>query len=113
MFKEALIICALFISGCGYSSMNNELTGQVKKVVAQTPIFCPRRTDVDVSLGVMRNGVGSMSHEDAFGTVTDPEAIGLLRQAAETGAIVKITYNMARIRFCEENREITKVELVP
>lgn len=33
-------------------------TAQVKKVEHDTPLICPDQVNVDLSLGVMQNGVG-------------------------------------------------------
>lgn len=99
------------LSSCGYSSKQNELIGQVKKVKHETPIFCRDRTDVDISLGVMRNGVGSMSSEDKFLTVTNPDDVRALIKANESGALVKVTYDEARLNFCYQTDIVTKVEL--
>ena len=54
----------LVLSGCGYSSMKNEMSAQVKKVVFNTPPLCNNFVTAHVSLGIMRGGVGSMSNED-------------------------------------------------
>jgi hypothetical protein len=100
------------LTGCGYSSMQNETIGQVKKVVKNTPLICPDYVDADVSLGVMRNGVGSMSTEDLWFYVPDEQARQTLAQAAQTGALVKITYDVKRVTFCVSDHFVSKVELV-
>lgn len=105
-------LVTLCFAGCGYSSMDNEMIGQVKKVVKQTPIFCSYRDDVDVSMGVMRNGVGSMSSQDVWLTIGDSESLKILKAAADSGELVKIHYDVARITFCWEDHIIRKVELV-
>lgn len=106
------IIIALFmLSGCGYSSMNNETLAQVKAVTNETPLMCGNRTDVHLSLGVMKNGVGSMSTHDISGTAYDPSVIATLKTAAETGVLVKVKFNFKRFSFCEWNTEIVGAEL--
>lgn len=110
--KLVLVIMVLVLASCGYSSKNNELIGQVKKVVKNTPIICPDYTDADISMGVMRNGVGSMSSEDAWMYIADPESLTVLKSANESGALVKVTYDVRRIAFCVDERMVTKVELV-
>ena len=111
----SVMILAFGIStftGCGYASRDNEMTGQVKKVINQTPLLCFDRTDVDISLGVMQNGVGSMSHEDIIGTAYDPEVIKTLKIASESGKLVKVVTQHARLRWCASELEITKVEIL-
>lgn len=110
--KRAILIGTLGLTACGYSHRQSEMTGQVKKLLNVTPIFCANRTDVDVSLGVIRNGVGSMSSEDVKATVANQQVLGVLKKAAETGALVKMTYDDARINWCWEEREITNAEIV-
>lgn len=95
------------LSSCGYSSRNNDLTGQVKKVIHQTPIICPDRTDVDVSLGVMQNGVGSMSNQDLFLSVYDSTVEKELVDAAATGKPVKLEYGIKRWVWCGEDHLVT------
>src|SRR5579859_447764 len=68
VLRSALLAIAISFASaacgaCGNSSVGNELEGQVKKVVKRTPIFCSDYVEADVSLGVIRNGVGSMSQE--------------------------------------------------
>jgi hypothetical protein len=110
--KYLILLICIAVFGCGYTSKQNELTGQVKKVIAKTPIICPDYTQVDISLGVIRNGVGSMSHEDMIITVTDKAQATLLKQAAESGKLVKITYDVARVTFCVPNELATNVEVL-
>lgn len=99
------------LSGCGYSARENELIGQVKKVVRQTPLICSDRTDVDVSLGVFRNGIGSASKEDVWLTVPNQEDVNTLKSAAESGQPVKVLYDTARVAYCGKNNIVSKVEL--
>lgn len=112
MGKIATVVMALLMAGCGYSSRDNEIIGQVKKVVRRTPIICPNRWDIDVSLGVLRGGVGSMSSEDVWLTVDDPSILATLKSANETGAIVKMKYNVARIVFCANDHFATSAEII-
>ena len=109
--KIYLMICSLMISGCGYSSKQNDLTGQVKKVVSQTPLLCSDRTDVDVSLGVMKNGQGSMSSQDLWLSVKNDSDVAVLKQAASSGAIVNITYDVARFVWCWNDHIVSHVEI--
>lgn len=98
--------------GCGYSSTDNELIAQPKKVFHQTPIVCPNRNDVDVSLGVMRGGVGSMSVADMMLTVNNPKDVATLEKAIADGKLVKIRYNEFRLALCQEDNDLTSVEIV-
>lgn len=100
--KNLIAIALAFTAACGNSSANNEVVGQVKKVKMMTPIICPDYVEADVSLGVMRNGVGSMSHEDITLAVDpdDKETIAAFKQAAENGAIVKVAYDVHRVSWC-------------
>jgi hypothetical protein len=110
--KSVLLIGLLFLSGCGYSARDNQLTGQVKGIIHQTPIFCNERFDGDISLGVMRNGVGSMSTADVAVTVKNEADVELLRRASESGALVKVTYDVKRWTWCWQDHIVTKAELV-
>jgi hypothetical protein len=96
----------------GHTSANNEATGQVKKVVHNTPMFCPDTVDVDMSLGVIRNGVGSASKEDIWLQVHDPALITLLEAAAKTGAIVTLKYDVARYTICWKDHLVSSAALV-
>jgi hypothetical protein len=95
-----LIALAVFLSGCygcGNKTSANELTGQVVK---RTPLVCPDYVEVDISLGVMRNGIGSMSHEDISLRVMDESKVPELEKAAKDGAIITLIYDQARVAMC-------------
>lgn len=111
MKQFALI--AMLLAGCGYSAKENEMVGQVKKVVEQTPLICGDYTEADVSLGVLRNGNGSMSKEDVILRVNDPAQKKLLKAAAETGNPVKISYDIKRFVWCGPDHILTNVEYLP
>lgn len=106
------IMIALTVAACGYSSADNELTGQVKRVKKVTPIVCPDYVEADISLGVMRNGVGSMSTEDVWVLVESYADIQLLDTAAEQGSLVKVRYDVKRVSMCVPDHRLTSVELV-
>lgn len=113
-----VVIAIALLAACGKSSSDNEIIGQVKKVVKKTPIICPDYTEIDLSLGVVRNGVGSMSREDVdlAADNSDKDAIDKLKWAAENGAIVKLSYDVHRISPCwPDHRLIGKItiEAVP
>lgn len=107
-----IIFVLPFLVSCGYSSVGTDMVGQVKRVMNKTPILCNDRVDLDLSLGVLRNGVGSMSSEDATATIHNPSDIELLKKAQEDGSAVKVTYNLKRWTWCEDERQVTKVEIL-
>ncbi len=107
----ATALLAAAASACGYSSRGSELIGQVKKVEDVTPIICGDYVRADISLGVMKNGVGSMSHEDVWVYVPNPSHAAILKQAVTSGDIVKVTYDRARIRVCVPEYEVTNAEI--
>jgi hypothetical protein len=110
--KKIVLSMGLLASACGYSSKDNELIGQVKKVKMATPIICPDFAETDVSLGIIRNGVGSMSSEDVWLFVEKDSDLALLKSASESGQPVKIKYNVQRVTFCVPNEQVSSVELV-
>jgi hypothetical protein len=112
---KRLIIKLLFpalipVVACGYSSKDNELVGQVKKVVARTPILCGDYYEVDLSLGVLRNGVGSMSREDVVLYVGDGSLVPFLKRAAESGDPVKVGYDIKRVTWCVPDHWLTSAQ---
>lgn len=109
--KKIVSVGLLMLSGCGYSSSQNEMVGQVKKVVHNTPIICSNYVDADISLGVMKNGTGSMSHEDVWVTVDKESDIALLEKAAKTGDLVRVNYGVKRWVWCVDDHIATHVEL--
>lgn len=112
--KKILILMAatICLAGClGNSSSENDLVGQIKKAQHATPLLLPDYNRVDVSLGVMRNGVGSMSQEDVWMYVEDQAEFKTLEAAAQTGAVVHLHYNVARFRFYVPNDYVTGVEI--
>jgi hypothetical protein len=111
--KMITLGCAiLFMTSCGYESKQNDLTGQVKKVVHETPLLCDEFDAVSISLGVIRNGVGSMSTEDINMYVANKTDVELLKQAAELGQLVKITYDDRRFAWCVPSHWVTHVLIV-
>ena|ERR1035437_8887163 len=110
--KKYLVIALLLITSCGYTSVDNELLGQPKKLYHQTPIICPNRTDLDISLGVMRNGVGSMSTQDLYLTVPNKQDVDKLNSALSSGKLVKLHYNILRWTLCQRMESVTSVEIL-
>lgn len=108
MVAGGLMTCS-GCEACGYTSVDNELTGQAKKVVHNTPLICGDYATVDMSLGVMRNGVGSMSTQDVWLTVTNPDDIKKLEDAAARGAIVTLKYKVRRATVCIEDHVVESV----
>lgn len=98
MFLGCSVNCG---SACGYISQNSEVIGQVKKVQRHTPLLCEDHDLVDVSLGVMRNGVGSYSTEDIEMMVTPAQAKEL-SEMQRNNAVVKFTYDQRRFFACGE-----------
>lgn len=110
--KKIILIAAMALNACGYDQVDSEAIGQVKKVANMTPILCGNRTDVDISLGVIRNGVGSVSSQDMWLTVRDKANVEILKKANESGQLVKIKYDVARLEWCWNKRELTSVEII-
>lgn len=96
----------------GYASQSNELIGQVKSVKHFTPIVCPDYNEVDVSLGVLQNGVGSISHQDVRLFVEKESDIAVLKTANESGRLVKIDYDERRFAPCRKDYEVTRVTIL-
>lgn len=108
-----VVLLMIMMAGCGYSSRDNEMIGQVKKVVKRTPLICPDYTSVDISLGVLRGGVGSMSTQDVWLYVpSQGDLEKRLMDANATGQLVKIRYDIARLRWCVEEEIVRSVEEV-
>lgn len=110
--KYLLILGMLCVAGCGYEEVGTEAVGQVKSVINNTPVFCNNYASVDVSLGVIKNGVGSMSTHDMKLTVENPADVHALKKAAATGKLVKVTYNNKRWTWCVLHHIVTNVEIV-
>lgn len=108
--KTMMILLA--VAACGTSAKNNELVGQVKKVVEQTPLICPDYVEVDVSLGTVRKGVGSMSREDVVLHVEGAD-VAALKSAALDGHLVRITYDIQRVHPCTPSHWATSVAVLP
>jgi hypothetical protein len=105
------ILATGLLAGCGNSAMDGELIGQAKKVTLVTPLICPDYYAFDVSLGIMRNGTGSMSTQDMWFTVRNAEDVRALRDAADKGLLVKVKYNARRLPICTEPHIMTAFEV--
>ena len=91
---------------CGWSGREITGSGQVKKVQKVTPVFCPDYYQVDISLGVMRKGVGSMSTHDIQLYIPDDKA-SVLKDAANRGAIIDFVYDQRRFNWCVDQDRMT------
>lgn len=103
---------AVALVGCGYSSRGSDLVCQPKKLVRNTPILCSDFTDVDVSLGVVQNGVGSMSAEDQWLVVDDVDIERKLDESIRHARLVKLTFDVKRWVWCpgKSDHVVTGVE---
>lgn len=99
-------------SMCGFQAHDNTAIAQVKKTVHETPLLCPNYDEADLSLGVIRGGVGSMSTDDIWMTVADPKLYEMLNAAQNAGHLVRVTYSTYRLTFCIPDHIITAVEVV-
>ena len=108
---KQLVLIIFLITACGDSSRGSELIGQIKKVVENTPVLCSDYVEADVSLGIMRNGVGSMSTDDVS-VVIPSEFVDKAKDAARTGNLVKIIYDERRVAACWPDRRATHLELL-
>ncbi len=106
------IILTTFSFGCGYSSIDNELVAQPKRMHNETPIICGDRVDVDLSLGFMKDGVGSMSTHDTTMLVSNSKHRDILNEAIQTNKLVKVHYDERRIVFCGPEQIVTGVEII-
>lgn len=88
----------------------NTAIGQAKKVYHTTPIFCSDWDAADLSLGVMKDGAGSMSTQDMWFVVEDADVLKTLTAAVASGALVNVTYDDRRFSWCRETAVIRSVE---
>ena len=113
--KETILSLLLLTSACGYSSVENEAVGQVKKVMNMNPIICPRYKMADIIIGsqqalYIQNASGAAPH--TMIVVTD-EQDKVLREAAEKGKTVKFTYDEERLVFCTDTDHFMRtVEII-
>jgi hypothetical protein len=100
----------------GFSSKDNELICQVKYVEHKTPLICPDYMEASVSLGVMKDGVGSMSVSDKHLTVRTDEQYKILQTAVKSAKLVRIIYDMKRAGgdywICTPEYIVKKVEIL-
>lgn len=96
---------------CGLSAREVTGSGQVKRVIKNTPLLCPDHYMVDISMGVMRDGVGSMSTHDISMFIEDKFVDGL-KDAAEKGQLVEFTYDKRRASWCIDEDRLTSFKIV-
>lgn len=108
LIMTMVVVC---MSGCGKSSVDTEVIGQIKKLETRTPIVCGDYKQVDLSLGIVTNGTGSMSRDDMTIQVTDKQFEELKRLQAEN-KLVTITYDTNRFVFCGLEQTATQVKAV-
>lgn len=102
----------VMLAGCGYSHIDNDLIGQPKSVESTTPLICPDQHILHLSLGVMRHGVGSMSTEDIRINIPDDKLVAGLKSAVESGKLINARTNEARLRWCNEEKELVSFEVI-
>lgn len=110
--KHVLLASLILLAGCGFSQKNGDLIGQAKKVSSRTNLVCPDYNMVDISLGVMRNGVGSMSTQDMWLQIDNDRDYNLLKDAASKGLLVQVTYDTRRMPFCTEEYILTSAKIL-
>ncbi len=113
------ILFGTYLVYCGFTTMyarDGELIGQAKKLTRITPFWssiCPEYYAFDVSLGVLQNGVGSISKSDVVLTVQNVKDLPAMRTAVERGALVKVRYDTRRLAACTESYLSTGFEVIP
>lgn len=111
--KNLCICLAIFLlSSCGYTSIDNEVVGQIKKITNKTPLICPDHTTIDISLGIFQNGVGSMSKEDMELYIPKEIDIKEIHNAHKNSKLVKIKYNVRRFAICILDRVVNSFEVI-
>ena len=103
------LLAALTVSSCGYRSLESNELGQAKTVIKTNNLVCPDYYVLHVSLGVMKNGTGSMSNQDTDYSV-DPTRVDIekLRLAVRNGSLIETKFNTRRgfSAFCTEFKEL-------
>jgi len=108
----------IYLIYAGFTTMlarDGELIGQAKKLTLVTPFWssiCPEYYALDVSLGVMQNGTGSMSTQDVWFTIKNVQDLDLMRKAVENASIAKIKYDTRRLAACTETHYATGFQIV-
>ena len=95
-----------------YAATDIVSVGQVKTVMNMTPMACNKFVDMSLSLGVMRNGAGSVSTEDVWMNLNTIEQIEIARRSQENGNLVRVTYDYFRFAPCRNSRNVKKIEIL-
>ena len=106
------MIAFVLLTSCGYSHRDNELVGQPKSIESTTPLLCPEQNILHMSLGVMRNGSGSMSTHDISINIPDSSMVAPLKRAVESGELINARTNEARFRWCNEEKELVSFVII-
>lgn len=107
------LACGGCISHCGHGELDVVVIGQPKAIIKENNIICKNKQLLDMSLGVMRNGVGSMSTQDKIYWIINKNDEVLLQSAIKEGKLVEITYDSYRMStFCEPCETISNVRIL-
>ena len=113
MFKFLIGICLFCLMGClGYSSKNSESIIQPKSIQMQTPIICPEVPILHGSLGIIRNGRGSISNQDVDMVITNDQDKYKIQTAIDSGYFLNVKYNTKRMVVCNSEHILVDVEIV-
>lgn len=108
------VIYLVYASFTTMYSLDGELIGQAKKLTLVTPLWssvCPIYYALDVSMGVLQGGTGSMSSQDVWFTVKDTADLQMMREAVAAARIVKVRYDERRLAACTETHLATGFEV--
>ncbi len=111
------IFFGIYLLYTGFTTMyalDGELIGQAKKIRLATPLWssiCPTYYSLNVSVGVIQNGTGSMSTQDVWLTVRDTADLPAMQKAVEAGAIVKVKFDTRRLAACTDDYYVTAFQL--
>lgn len=117
----AAVLATLFGAYVLYESfttmlaVDGELVGQAKKIRMVTPLWssiCPTYYALDVSMGIIQNGTGSMSTQDVWFTIKDTADLPAMQKAVETAAIVKMKFDTRRLAACTEDYYATGFQVI-
>jgi hypothetical protein len=105
------LLFMLLLVSCGMSEVGTQGVAQIKRVHNVTPLICSNHLVLDASLGVMVNGVGSMSTDDIL-VEADANQAQELNNAAKAGKLVKITYDTRRFTWCVPEKLLKNIEVI-
>ena len=111
------VIYGIYLIYCGFTTMyakDGEVIGQAKSITQVTPFWsvCEPYYALDISLGVLQNGVGSISKSDMVFTVRNTADLASMRKAAEHGSLVRVKFDTRRLAACTEDYLSTGFEPV-